>query len=308
MIKKIERLRPGDKIGIIAPGAIFNREKFKAGLAFIKEMGLIPVLGPDLFKKDFIFSGTVDQRVKSFMAIAQRRDIKAIWCVRAGYGVYDVAETLAQMKAPAHPKLLLGMSDATALHTLLVQKWKWPVLHSPLVDRIGLEHTPIIEKNCLRNTLLDPDYRFHWTKGLRAMGKLGQAEGELTGGNLALVVSSLKTRWEVQTQKKILFLEEIGERAYRLDRMLFQLRAAGKFDGVKAVILGDFTECKEKDGRDLSKILLKRHFQHSPFPVLTGVPAGHGNLRLTFPLGVKARVQTKGTPRFEILEGFTRGV
>lgn len=126
----------------------------------------------------------------------------------------------------------------------------------------------------------------------------------MTGGNLAMAASSLKTNWEIQTENKILFLEEIGERAYRIDRMLFQLQAAGKLSKLKAVVIGDFTECREPDGKNLAPEALKRYFRRAPYPILLGVHSGHGALRLSLPLGVRVRVRTNGKPLFQVLEEY----
>src|SRR5256885_1396609 len=127
MIKPLA-LRPGDRVGLVAPGAFFNKEAFQKSVQALKKMGLVPVFGKNLFKKDLIFAGTVAQRTQSFKEMVNRTDIRAIWYVRGGCGAYEVTEKISDMKIPrGEPKILIGMSDATALHLLVMQKWKWPV-------------------------------------------------------------------------------------------------------------------------------------------------------------------------------------
>jgi muramoyltetrapeptide carboxypeptidase len=305
---KLKMLKPGDRVGLVAPGSTFSREKFNNSVKALKEMGLVPVYGSHLFSKDFIFAGTVAQRTQNLRTMLNRKDIKAIWCVRGGGGSYAVAEELAKDKKPKHSKIIIGMSDVTALHLLFIQKWKWPVLHGPLFDRIGVAKTPSLEKSVLKKTLFDEKFRLKITGGLKSLGKSGKASGVLVGGNLVLLTTSLGSSWEVDTRGKILFLEEIGERAYRLERFLTQLKTAGKFDGLKGVVIGDFTECNEPDGRELWKTVLKRHFGKSKIPVLMGVHSGHGAMRLTLPMGVKVRINTGSKKSFEVIEGFGRGV
>ncbi len=305
---KLKMLKPGDRVGLVAPGSTFSREKFNASIKALKKMGLVPVYGSHLFSRDFIFAGTVAQRTKSLRAMLNRKDIKALWCVRGGSGSYAVAQAMAKDKKPKHVKMIIGMSDVTALHLLFIQKWKWPVLHGPLFDRIGVKKVPTLEKAVLKKTLFDEKFRLKITSGLKSFGKSGVATGELVGGNLVILASSLGSSWEVDTRGKILFLEEIGERAYRLDRFLTQLESAGKFKHLRGVVIGDFTECGEPDGRDLWKTVLKRHFGKSKVPCLMGVRSGHGSIRLTLPLGVKVRINTGIKKSFEVIEGFGRGV
>ena len=288
----------------MAPCGIFDKKKFRAGINFIREIGLVPVLAPGLFKKDFIFAGTIKERVSSFMKMARRNDIKAMWCVRGGYGGYAVAQELAKFKAPRNPKVIIGHSDVFAIHMVCIQKWRWPGLHAPLVDRIGKDEVPSAEKKNIRQTLMNPEFRLTVNRHLRSMGKKTSVLGILTGGNLAMAASSLKTNWEIQTDGKILLLEDIGERAYRIDRMLFQLQAAGKLAKLKGVVIGDFTGCEEPDGKELWLKALERYFKKAPYPVIYGMKAGHGPLRLTLPLGTRVKIQGGGKSMFEVVESY----
>ncbi len=124
------------------------------------------------------------------------------------------------------------------------------------------------------------------------------------GGNLAILLSSLKTPWEVQTKGKILFIEDVGERAYRVDRMLFQLRMAGKLDDLKGVVVGDFTDCREPNKKELWPEVIRRHFKDAGYPVIMGLKSGHGDVCLPLPLGVECRISTRRNPIFEVIGGY----
>src|SRR5690606_21639700 len=150
------------------------------------------------------------------------------------------------------------------------QKWNSPALFGPLFSRLGSVHFKGEEKRILLKTLLDDHFRLSVTKGLKGMGKRTSVTAPLVGGNLAVMVASLGTPWEIDTKNKIFLIEEVGERAYRIERMLFQLRCAGKFDHVKGIIVTQFTKCTEPDGRSLWQTSIRRNFENSPFPVITG--------------------------------------
>jgi muramoyltetrapeptide carboxypeptidase len=304
IMRRIPSLKSGDYVGLVAPGAVFNKEKFEKSIEILKKMGLKPVYGKNLFAKDLMFAGTVKQRVESLRKMLARKDIKAIWCVRGGAGAYAVAQELAKDKAPKHPKLLIGMSDVTALQLLFVQKWKWPVLHGPLFDRLSV--APKREMKILKNTLFEKNFRLVLDKNLKTFGKKARARGILTGGNLALITASLGSKWEIDCKNKILFIEDLGERAYRIDRFLTQLESAGKFNGIKGVVIGDFTDCKEIDGKELWLKILKRHFEKLKVPCLQGMPMGHGELRLALPFGLKVSIDSRRHGRLEVLESVTR--
>jgi muramoyltetrapeptide carboxypeptidase len=306
-MKKATILKPGEHVGIIAPGAAFNHEKFESGIAVIKSLGLKTVFAKNLNKKDFIFSGTVKNRVDDFLAMARDPNIKAVWCVRGGYGTYSVAQELAlnHSKPPkCGPKLVIGLSDITALHLFLTQKWKWPVLHAPLVDRLGHALHKGLEPQVLSKTLFDSKFRLIVQSRLTHLGARKNVTGLLTGGNLALLSASIGSAWEVDTRGKILFIEDIGEPAYRIDRMLTQLESAGKFSGVRGVVVGDFTECVDSDGRERWLTVFKRHFGRAKFPVILGVHSGHGKVRLTLPMGVNVKLCTlkNSALSFEVIE------
>lgn len=303
-MKKGSILKSGDKVGIAAPSALFKTSSLNASLRALKKMGLVPVLASNIKSKDFIYSGTPQERADGFLELAHRDDIKAIWCMRGGYGCWTVAAAIGESPAPKVPKTLIGLSDVTSLHLACQKFWGWTGVHGALFSRLGNLKPTSLEYKTLKATLFDSDFRLVVDKKLKKLGSIDDVSAPLVGGNLAILLSSLRTPWEINTKGKILFIEDVGERAYRVDRMLYQLKLAGKLDDLKGVIIGDFTDCHEPNGKDLWPEVIRRHFKDAGYPVITGLHSGHGNLCLPLPLGVECRISTRRNPVFEVLGGY----
>ncbi|MCC6278001.1 MAG: LD-carboxypeptidase [Oligoflexia bacterium] len=286
-------LKPGDRVAIVGLSSIFKWSVLKPAMKELERWGLKPLLAPRLQKKNLIFSGTVEDRAAQIQWAVRNPKVKAIWCVRGGYGAYDLIPFLKKMKRPAHPKVLIGYSDVTAVHLFFNQTWKWPSLHGPLFNRLADARAAKNQKSLemTKAILMNREYRLSISKGLSSQNLNRSVVGTLVGGNLAMMAASLGTDWEIQTNGKVLFIEEIGERAGRLDRLLAQLEQAGKFDQVKALILGDFVDCREADGKDYTKEILEKRFAKHKIPIVRGFPAGHGRVNLPFVLGRKIRIE-----------------
>ncbi len=269
-------LRPGARVAVVAPGGLFDRAKVKAGMAWLRSLGLEPVPSRNLHAKDLIFAGTIEQRAADIRAALEDETIEALWCARGGYGAYAVAQALAAIAPSRAAKPLIGHSDVTALH-LLWNRWGWASVHASCMDRLGDEKASAQERRLLEPLLL---------RGLVPPLGVDAPPGQLLGGNLSLLAASLGSRWELEARGKVLFIEEVGERAYRIDRMLTQLRSAGKLEGLRGVLLGDFTDCGEPDGKKFWPQILQRHFDGAAYPVVKGVRAGHGDKRIPLPFGV----------------------
>ncbi|MDZ4676653.1 MAG: LD-carboxypeptidase [Oligoflexia bacterium] len=305
MIKKPHILNKGDAVAIVALSSFFDREMFNKSLKVIKSMGLKPIFDKSVFNKDFIFAGSAKTRLNNLIKAMKNPKAKAIWCVRGGYGAYDIAQELALKKIKTSSKILIGYSDVSALHFYFNQKLKWPTLHGPLFTRLGKQEYRGLEKKVLEETLFNFNYRLKVNLGLKVLGAKKNVTGVLTGGNLSLIAGSIGTLWEIDTKNKILFIEEIAESGKKIDRLLAQLWHAGKFDHVKAVVFGDFTDCLDGRGQ-LWLESVKRRFSKASFPVLLGLKAGHDKINLTLPFGVKVKVSAVTRPCFEVIEGFAR--
>ena len=194
---------------------------------------------------------------------------------------------LLKLKAPPRPKLFIGFSDITALHLFFSQHWNWPVIHGRTISQMHPDYADTPDRKFLTDVIFGRKTEMVFKKLLplnSAAKTTADIKGKITGGNLRIVQSSIGTSWELKAKGKILFIEDVGERGYSVDRMLEQMIQAKIIDkGLKAIIFGDFTEGLEKDGRDLTSAALERFAQRVPYPVLKGLPAGHGHV-INYPI------------------------
>lgn len=299
-------LKSGDKIGIIAPASSFNRQAFLEGCGRLRQMGYEPVYSEDIFDRDLYFAGSAARRLRELESFLLQEDVTALIGVRGGYGSNYLLPTLKFDLFAAHPKILLGCSDLTSL---LV----------PISDRTGLVtfHGPMIAKDIAGGTFDISSWdsalkgATTWdilTDGVEVL-RPGRAQGKLYGGCLSLLVASLGTPYEIQTENTILFLEDVGEKPYRIDRMLMHLRLAGKLQKVRGIVFGEMLECASPAGENYTlqdvvmKVLSDYHV-----PIVYGLPSGHvSSGSITLPLGVQTLlVAENGRVQLKILEAATQ--
>ncbi len=288
-------LKAGDVVDIIAPASHSPVHKLEKGCEWIRSLGLIPRVPEDLLDPQIFFSAPLETQLRHLTS-ALHSDSKAIWCLRGGYGSMRLVPHLKKMK-PTTPKAFLGFSDITALHLFLNQEWKWPTLHSRVLSQMDPQYGESPDRRELVNLLFGRSPGVILT-GLIPMNAAALNEsvvsGEITGGNLRIVQTSLGLPWQCRTKNKIVFLEDVDERGYSIDRMLEQLIGAGLLDQhPRAVVFGDFTGSKEKDGKDHSLFALESFARRVHYPVFRGVPAGHGTeLNHTIPFNTRATLIT----------------
>jgi muramoyltetrapeptide carboxypeptidase len=279
-------LKPNDNVDIIAPASKSSQVNLEDGLQWIRASGLIPQVPKDIIKTDVFFSAPLEVQLKH-LKDALYSDSRAIWCLRGGYGSMRLIPHLLKLRPPKIPKLFIGFSDITSLHLFLTQKWNWPVIHGRTLNQMhpDLKNSP--DRKFLRDIIFGTKTKitFKKLKPLNAQAlEYQNISAPLTGGNLRIIQSSLGTPWEIKTNGKILFIEDVAERGYSIDRMLEQMIQAKIINNkIKAVIFGDFTEGLEKDGKNLTGLAMERFAQRVSFPVLRGLPAGHGEL-LNYPV------------------------
>lgn len=287
-------LKPGDIVDIIAPASHSPETRLHEGLEWLRSLGFVPRMPHDLIDPDLFFAASLAQQLEHLKA-ALCSDSKAIWCLRGGYGSMRLIPYLKKMSPPKRPKLFIGFSDITSLHLFFNQIWNWPTLHARTISQLGhdLENTDRRELAQILSGKL-PWKEF---KRLNSLNSAAQEEkiisGKLVGGNLRILQSSLGTEWEVKPKGKILFIEDVGERGYSVDRMLEQMHQARLIDkGLKALILGDFTEGLERDGKNLVPQAIARFAQRVNYPVLSGLPCGHGQIKnYALPFNTKCELQ-----------------
>ncbi|MGB8130832.1 MAG: LD-carboxypeptidase, partial [Candidatus Angelobacter sp.] len=238
-------LRRGDKIGLIAPASSFNHERFQAGCERLRQMGYEPVYSQDIFKRDIYFAGNAERRAQEFQEFWRRDDIAALICVRGGYGSNYLLEELDYGMIAAQPKILLGCSDITSLLTAIHDRTGLIGFHGPMVAKDIADGT--FDETSWNNSLTGIA---EWNVPVNGVEVLrpGTARGKLYGGCLSMLVASLGTPYEIQTDDCVLFIEDIGEKPFRIDRMLMHLRLAGKLEKVLGFVFGEMLDCLPPKG------------------------------------------------------------
>jgi muramoyltetrapeptide carboxypeptidase len=284
---KPKALQKGDTIGIVAPSGLFDKKKFEKGIEFIKKIGFNPFWREDIFHAKRYMAGSDSRRVSELMDLFSNEEIKAIFCARGGYGAGRILPLLQKEKIVNHPKIFVGYSDICFLLNFFVQECSMVCFHGPMVaGALARGLSPYEEEVFIRLLTSKKPLGELNLDGIEVLRE-GIGEGILIGGCLSIIISSMGTEYELETKGKILFLEDTNEPLYRLDRMLTQMRIAGKFDKIEGIIFGHIFDPKEEV---LFKEMAKEIFEETKAPVLYKVPAGHGNHGLALPFGVKVRV------------------
>ena len=298
-------LRRGDKIGLIAPASSFSREGFLAGCDRLRQMGYEPVYAQDIFERELYFAGTAERRTHEFQNFWEREDVAALICVRGGYGSNYLLEKLDYNMFAARPKVLVGCSDITSLLTAISDRTGLVTFHGPMVAKDIADGT--MEQSSWSNALQGTT---NWNVPVAAMEVLrpGKARGRLYGGCLSMLVASLGTPFDIQTEGSILLIEDIAERPYRIDRMLRQLRLAGKLESVRGFVFGEMLDCAPPKGETYTlQQVITRVLAPYNVPIVYGLKSGHvtsGNI--TLPIGVQAELEAEGAGvSLKILESST---
>lgn len=286
-LKKITPLKPGDLVDVISPGSGSRIEDVEASLALLEAWGLKTRLSKETFSSHPFHSNEDGVRFQLLRKAFWARDSKAIWCLRGGYGANRLLPKLWKLKPPVHPKILIGYSDITSLHSFLNQKWKWPSFHGPLLESlISGRLSPAQVEECREIVFAEKrELQFQLRPMNPSAKKIKSLKAPLAGGNLVVIESALGTPYSWNFKNKILFLEEVGERGYRIDRMLEHLVQSGAFQGCKALVFGDFLYGDERDGKNFVQYALERFAANHRIPCFSGLEAGHGENNRMIPLG-----------------------
>ncbi|MGN0992212.1 MAG: LD-carboxypeptidase [Candidatus Ventricola sp.] len=292
-----KRLKIGDTIGFIAPsGAVRTEGSIECAVAEAQKAGFRVKLGESCGQKYGYLSGTDEVRARDVNRMFLDDEVDAIMCVRGGYGTTRMLNLLDYEAIAAHPKVFMGFSDITAMHIAMLQKAELVTFHGPMGVSDWTEPMHPVSFASMMQAIgaAEPMGALENAPGYRERRTVnpGQAEGRLVGGNLTLIASLLGTPYELDTKGCILFIEEIGEHTYCVDRLLTQLRLAGKFDDCAGVVFGDFNNCAieyEQFGLTLEQII-RDVAAPCGKPIFTGLQSGHCTPKLTLPLGVRCRM------------------
>jgi muramoyltetrapeptide carboxypeptidase len=285
-VHKPARLKPGARIGVVAPAGCVEPDTLERGIEAIRAEGFDVEVGRAVQTRKGYLAGEAAARAEDLLSFFRRADIDAIFCARGGFGSAQLLPYLSP-ELSGFPKIFVGYSDITILLNWVYQSYGMVTFHGPMVAED------------LARGLGEPakGYFWHllkgelptWSVALETPIRPGMAKAEMVGGCLSLLVTTLGTPYEIDTRGKLLFLEDVGEKPYRLERMLIHLKMAGKFDQIAGVIFGDFTRCADDGARDLREIVAELFFA-VPYPVVMGMKAGHGEENLTLPIGARMRL------------------
>ncbi|WP_228853554.1 S66 peptidase family protein [Aegicerativicinus sediminis] len=287
-------LKPGDTVAIVSPsGVLKNREEHIArGIALMESWGLNVVLGKNLYKTDNHFAGTDEERAADMQWALDNPSIKAIWSSRGGYGTVRILDKLDYTEFKKHPKWVIGYSDITALH-LDIHNLGYQTIHAMMGTSLGEDQEDMEETiSTFKKTLLGEKLEYHLDGS--DYNRTGMSEGELIGGNLTLLHTMLGSRSSINADDKILFIEDVGEYKYHIDRMLQSLKRAGYFDHCKGVIVGDFSNMRKNTtewGSSIEQLILDA-LKDYDFPIAFNMPSGHedDNRALYFGRLIKLKV------------------
>lgn len=293
-----QSLVPGDIIDIVAPGSYCTKEVLEKSIQWLKAQGFQARIPDALIEPQIYLSNTDQQRFYHFKQALFAEDSKAIWCLRGGYGSLRLLPELQKIKKLPFKKWFLGYSDITTIHQWLNQNHGWTTLHSPLFDRAGLGAFQEVEKNEVIGLISGQKKEIHFShlKPFNTMAqnfcdKNKKIKSKILGGNLTVFTSSLGTFLDpkkfIEKNKPLLFFEDIGERGYRLDRLLHQCLLSGVFQNASAVVLGDFLGGSETNGENHVLTVLRDFFEQLSVPVFSGLPVGHGGLQRVLPLNAQ---------------------
>lgn len=273
---KPPNLKKGDTIIILSPaGRIKDKASVDAGIDLANHWGLVVFFGNHMLSQDNTFAGTDEQRIEDLQKALDDPSIKAIWTARGGYGAVRVVDHLDFTQFFEHPKWIIGYSDITVFHNKL-HDLGYQTIHGQMPLTLHLED-PIQKESIvtLHNALFGKklNYKLDSSKN----NKNGESTGQLVGGNLSIVYSMLESNSSLNMKGKVLFIEDVGEALYHIDRMMISLKRAGYFKGCKGLIVGDFRLKKNegnKFGKTLEEIVLES-VEGTDFPVIFNFPAGH---------------------------------
>jgi muramoyltetrapeptide carboxypeptidase len=303
-MRKPRALRPGDRVAIVAPASPFKREEFDAGVAELARLGFEPVYQESVFDRHGYVAGAAASRARAFIEAWQDPSIAAVVAARGGYGSAQLLPFLDPAVLARERKAFIGYSDNTAILTWLAQDLDLVAFHGPMIEGRLAKGPAGYDRDTFERCLCraePPGAIVH--PDLQVL-KPGEAAGTLLGGTLTQLASSLGTPYAFAPPPgTVLFLDEVGERPYRIDRMLTQLRFSGLMSRVSAVVFGELPNCDEAGGRPIVREVVAELMRDFAGPVLFGLPSGHTTgPTLTLPFGVRARVVTTPSPALVIEE------
>lgn len=270
-------LKAGDTVAIVAPSGILkNRnDEVEQAIALLKSWGLHAIVGKHVFSKADHFAGTDDERCEDFQKALDDPKVSAIWCARGGYGTVRILDKLDYTKFKKHPKWIIGYSDITALHNQIHNEG-YQSIHALMCVSLTKDLNDIKETiDTFKSTIFGNPVNY--TLEGSYYNKVGEVKGQLVGGNLSVLHTMLGSKTSLEMSGKILFIEDIGEYKYHIDRMLQSFKRAGYFDNCNGLIVGDINKIRKNTtlwGTSIEQLILDALADYD-FPIAFNMPAGH---------------------------------
>lgn len=269
-------LQPGDSVGIVAPARSISNHEINNAVKLYESWGLKVQYGDNLYNKNNQFAGTDRERAVDFQKMLDDDEIKAIFCARGGYGTVRIMEYLSFETFVKNPIWIAGFSDITVLHSYINHALKIKTLHAPMPYNIvkGIDDSPEVGR--LKDVLFGKNYELNWEGNVNRPLK-NPIKGKLTGGNLSVIYSLRGTPYDIDTTDKILFIEDVDEYLYHIDRMMMNLKLGGKLANLRALIVGGMTDMNDNKisyGQNAYEIINSVTAQYD-YPVIFDLPAGH---------------------------------
>ena len=283
-MNQIRYLKQGSNVAIVAPARCVTPDEMAYAIQWLKEHGFVPVYDDRLFAEHHIFAGNDSFRAAVFQEYLDNEEIEAIWLARGGYGGIRIIDRLDFTKFSQHPKWIAGFSDSTIIHGKL-QRLGFPSLHSPMP--FYFENKTEEAKQSLFNALMGNPLHYEWPAN--PLNRLGVMEGEIVGGNLSVLMGINGSDIFPETDGKILFVEEVDEYIYHIDRMMRGLKRAGKLANLKGLVVGGLTQIHDNAhpfGQTAEEVIAEVVSEYT-YPVCFGFPAGHFDDNRVLVLGQK---------------------
>ena len=286
-------LKKHDRVAIVSPSYAIGEDKIESAVRILAEWGLKAETGKNVLKREGPFAGSDDERISDFQKAVDDPSVRAVFCSRGGYGWLRIIDKIDFSPLRKSPKWFIGFSDVTVLHCWLTEKCKITSIHGEMPLNYANKEKSQETLDSLRQAVFGNFRPVVWNgKSVRAK----EVAGEITGGNLSLLYSLIGTAAEPATHGKILFIEEVGEYLYHLDRMMHSLRLAGKLRNLKALVVGGMTEMTDSKtpwgmsaGETIASVV-----KGYRYPVFFNFPAGHVSDNRAFYLGKQATISLRG--------------
>lgn len=295
MIKVPPYLKKGDTIGIVCPAGYMALEKAQACINVLQEWGYKVKPGKTLNSaSENYFSGSDAERLDDFQQMLDDDEVNAVLCARGGYGIGRIIDAISFKKFKHSPKWIIGYSDVTVLHTHIYTNYKIATLHAPMASAFNDDGYKNEFIQSLKDALEGKKARYHCEP--HVFNRKGEAIGELVGGNLSLLAHLVGSPSDLKTKGRILFLEDVGEYLYNIDRMMWQLKRSGKLDKLAGLIIGGFTDTKDTTrpfGKTVYEII-HDIIEEYEYPVCFGFPVSHENENYALKEGVGYKLKVGG--------------